>query len=205
MIRMDTARLNALAHDPRRRARRSAVVGLAAVVAWLAACQPAPGPPGAADPPDPPGPPPAPWSAAPVPATEAPPALVREWERAPNRATCAPLVPTDTGPEGAAAEPRRASFGGGWGVAWDLPELRSAFGIAGTGVEPGPDTFDDWPHRRVWADGSRAGYGPEGGTGPNQLAYLRLTGQRCLYNVWSRIGVEHLERILDGLRYVAPE
>lgn len=100
------------------------------------------------------------------------------------------------------AEPRVAHFAGGWGVAYDLPELRSAFGVAGAGVDPGPDTYDEWPHQREWSDGSRAGYGPEGGQGPNQLAYLRVRGQSCLYNVWSRLGRTHLEALLDDLRFV---
>ena len=54
----------------------------------------------------------------------------------------------------------------------------------------------------MWADGSRAGYGPEGGQGPNQLAYLTISGRDCLYNVWSRIGIEHLEQLLAELRFV---
>ena len=52
------------------------------------------------------------------------------------------------------------------------------------------------------ADGSTAGYGPEGGTGPAQLAYLRIAGQGCLYNVWSRLGRAHLEQLLGALRFV---
>ncbi len=53
------------------------------------------------------------------------------------------------------------------------------------------------------ADGSSAGYGPEGGTGPSDLAYLRIQGQECLYNVWSRLGRAHLEHLLESLRFVA--
>lgn len=107
-------------------------------------------------------------------------------------------------PGDANAEPRTARFGGGWGVAYDLPELRSAFGVAGTGVEPGPDTYDDWPFHRRWEDGSEAGYGPEGGSGSKHLAYLEVEGQRCLYNVWSRLGRVHLEGLMAALRYVEP-
>ena len=128
---------------------------------------------------------------------------LEQWSRAENRATCAPLAfhaPGEVGPAGA---PRPATFGGGWGVAWDAPGLRSAYGVAGTGVEPGPDTYDDWPNRIVWSDGSEAGYGPEGGSGPRHLAYLQVAGQRCLYNVWSMVGREHLEALLGRLRYVA--
>lgn len=98
--------------------------------------------------------------------------------------------------------PRRANFSNGWGVAWDLPDLRSAFGIAGTGVDAADPSYSEWPYSRTWSDGSTAGYGSEGGTGPNQLAYLRIAGQGCLYNVWSRLGREHLEHLLEQLRFV---
>jgi hypothetical protein len=59
--------------------------------------------------------------------------------------------------------------------------------------------------KRVFADGSRVGYGPEGGTGPNWLAYVRIPGQDCLYNVWSRQGRAQLEQLLAQLRFVAIE
>jgi hypothetical protein len=114
---------------------------------------------------------------------------------------CAPLAPSSFG-EGAGAAARRANFGGGWGVAYDLPELRSAFGVAGTGARAADPSYAEWPHARVWRDGSRAEYGPEGGSGPNQLAYLRVSGQGCLYNVWSRLGRGHLEHLLEHLRFV---
>ena len=161
---------------------------------------PAPNPAPWPNPPAEPTPaPPAPWSAT---ALEDVPRAYRDaWSGAENRATCALLAFRPAGVD-ARATPRPASFSGGWGVAYDLPGLRSAFGVAGTGVEPGPDTYDDWPHRTRWADGSVAGYGPEGGSGPRQLAYLRVAGERCLYNVWSRLGVDHLERLLSELRFV---
>ena len=80
--------------------------------------------------------------------------------------------------------------------------MRSAFGIAGSGSTPDSTTYDAWPHKLRWADGSSVGYGPEGGTGPNQLAYLRIHGQQCLYNVWSRLGIAHLEFLISQLRFV---
>ncbi|HEV2149721.1 MAG TPA: hypothetical protein VGR37_20140 [Longimicrobiaceae bacterium] len=126
---------------------------------------------------------------------------VAEWRRAENRATCALIAPASLGPHGA-ARPRAANFGGGWGVAYDLPDLRSAFGVAGAGVSASGPSYSGWPHRREWSDGSTAGYGPEGGTGPRQLAYLRIPGQDCLYNVWSHLGREHLEQLLAELRFV---
>ena len=102
--------------------------------------------------------------------------------------------------------PRSATFSGGWAVAYDLPGERSAFGIAGTGSDAWADNvYDAWPEKRVLEDGSRVGYGPEGGTGPNWLAYLRIPGQQCLYNVWSRRGKAHLEELLGQLRFVVVE
>lgn len=87
-------------------------------------------------------------------------------------------------------------------MAYDLPNLRSAFGIAGAGVSAGDPSYDKWPYIQQWDDGSKAEYGPEGGTGPNELAYVRIQGQKCLYNVWSRLGRQHLELLLSELRLV---
>lgn len=125
------------------------------------------------------------------------------WNRADNRERCA-LVAFDPNVTGNAAS-RIATFSGGWGVAFDRPGERSAFGVAGTGVNAADPTYDDWPHRIEWADGSIAEYGLEGGTGPNHLAYLRIAGQDCLYNVWSRSGRAHLEQLLGSLEHVATD
>jgi len=143
----------------------------------------------------------APWSAEPLAAASVPRAYLMAWEQAENRATCA-LVGFVESDATAGATARPASFGGGWGVAYDRAGQRSAFGVAGTGVSAVEPAYDEWPMQRRWLDGSSAGYGPEGGTGPNQLAYLEIRGQRCLYNVWSRLGVEHLERLMDSLRFI---
>jgi len=143
----------------------------------------------------------APWSAARLSSADIPAVYRNEWQRAENRRSCALLAPASLG-KGADATPRAATFSGGWAVAYDRGSLRSAFGIAGSGGTPDSTTFDDWPHKIRWADGSSAGYGPEGGTGPNDLAYLRVAGQHCLYNVWSRLGIAHLEYLLSQLRFV---
>jgi hypothetical protein len=152
-----------------------------------------------AAPPAPPALPAAPWAGPRLAVGQVPAAFVAEWRKADNRATCALIAPASVG---AGATPRGAYFAGGWSVAYDQPGLRSAFGVAGTGSRAADPSYDAWPHRRAWADGSTAGYGPEGGTGPNQLAYLRISGQDCLYNVWSRLGVAHLEQLMDSLRFV---
>jgi hypothetical protein len=157
----------------------------------------------------------APWSAPALAPASVPPVFLDVWRAAENRNRCALLVPTSLG-QGAGATSRKATFSGGWAVAFDKPGLpgtdsrgnpcatcgRSAFGIAGTGTEHDSSTYDAWPHRVAWADGSSAGYGPEGGEGPRFLAYLRVEGQPCLYNVWSAVGKEHVETLLDGLRFV---
>lgn len=148
--------------------------------------------------------------------------VIGEWERAENRQACAPLSFASTGQ--ARGAPRPAAFGGGWGVAFDLPNLRSAYGVAG----PGPAAADrvppeahrqrlreQWPYFRelgALPEPSFAGYGIEGaaayprgntsGRGMNSLAYVRVDGQQCTYNVWSRLGRAHLELLLDALRMV---
>jgi hypothetical protein len=144
----------------------------------------------------------APWSGERLAAGAVPAVYVAEWRKAENRATCGLIALASLG-EGGGATSRAATFSGGWAVAYDRSGLRSAFGVAGTGSRAAEPSYDAWPHRRAWADGSSAGYGPEGGTGPSQLAYLRIAGQDCLYNVWSRLGRAHLEHLLENLRFVA--
>jgi hypothetical protein len=145
----------------------------------------------------------APWSHATLPRSSLPAVFVKEWNKAENRNTCA-LVAFAALPGAEHAKPRRANFSGGWAVAYDLPDQRSAFGIAGTGSRADEPSYAGWPQRRSWRDGSSAGYGPEGGQGPNQLAFLKIAGQECLYNVWSRISREHLEQLLEQIRFVNP-
>jgi hypothetical protein len=184
---------------------RIRTASLAALVAASAACAGAAAPP-ADQPPTPPPPasdprPAAPWSGAALSASAVPGAYLAQWRAADNRATCAPIAPASLGAQ-SAAQPRAATFSGGWAVAYDLPGRRSAFGVAGTGSRASDPAYNAWPHNVRWADGSTAGYGPEGGTGPKQLAYLRIAGQGCLYNVWSELGREHLESLLASLHFV---
>ncbi|WP_324805902.1 hypothetical protein SH584_07235 [Sphingomonas sp. LY29] len=147
-----------------------------------------------------------------------------QWHRADNRTNCAPLALAG---DRAGGSPRAASFAGGWGIAFDQPDRRSAYGIAGVGALP-DDQLDfaqqvdrlarQWPYVRRWdagqnlPAGSIAGYGLEGaiayrddnpsGVGENSVAYVRLPGQSCLYNVWSRLGRDHLMQMLSDLRLV---
>jgi hypothetical protein len=145
---------------------------------------------------------PAPWSRDTLAPGSVPAVYLSAWRAAENRASCALVAPAETrAPD---AQPRVAQFSGGWGVAYDAPGQRSLFGVAGTGATP-DNLYDGWTRSRAWSDGSRATWGPEGGSGPNQLAYLRIRGQGCLYNVWSRIGEAHLVFLLEQLRFVEGE
>ena len=150
--------------------------------------------------------------------------ILREWRKAANREQCAPLAFTSLG--GTTATVRRANFGGGWSVAYDQPSGRSAFGLAGTGLldedaEAVPEQrarlARQWPRFRELDNlplPSFAGYGVEGaesypdenpdGKGLNSLAYVRVGGQRCTYNVWSRLGRAHLEHLLENLTVIEP-
>ena len=144
---------------------------------------------------------PAPWSKPKLAAAVVPQFYLQQWKRADNRATCAPVAPADLYDHGG-AKPRAADFSGGWAVAYDEPGMRSAFGIAGAGVTVDGDIYDGWENTIAWDDGSHAGYGLEGGTGPKSLAYLEIAGQGCLYNVWSQHGDAHLVQLLESLRFI---
>ena len=161
---------------------------------------------------DPPAGPPAPDPTARTVALE-------QWRKSADPKSCAPLALTSDG--GAQGTARRAEFSGGWGVAFDQPGLRSAYGFAGTGFLP--EDLDEvaaqrarlaaqWPYFRELAQlpkPSFAGYGIEGakdypadkpdGRGENSIAYVRVAGQQCDYNVWSRLGRAHLEHLLEHL------
>jgi hypothetical protein len=170
----------------------------------------------------------APWSAEPLPA-EAVPTVAREtWAAAENAAECALLFPADPAALAGGAVLHDRYFGGGWGLAWDLPSGlgrwepggeycancgREAFGVAGTGGDWTGQEDQIWPHRLQWTYGaepgpvySHAGYGYEGLTageaGEPVLAYLFIDHQDCLYNVWSFLGEEHLLTLIEQLRFV---
>lgn len=143
----------------------------------------------------------APWDTAPVAATSVPAVYLAEWKKAKNRDRCAPLALVG-GEKRDGVSVRRANFSDGWAVAYDLPGQRSAYGVAGTGLDIDGKGYK-FPNSLTWADGSNANYGLTGGTGPGYLAYVEVAGQRCLYNVWSEVGgKEHLEEMLRSLRKV---
>ncbi|MEH6419412.1 hypothetical protein [Pseudomonas sp. CGJS7] len=143
---------------------------------------------------------PAPWQGKPKPASSVPAVYLTEWKKAKNRDRCAVLALQDAEKE-PGIKVRRADFSDGWAVAYDAPGQRSAFGVAGTGLDVDGKGYT-FPNTVAWSDGSKASYGLEGGTGPKYLGYLEVAGQRCLYNVWSARGKEHLEFLLNSLRKV---
>lgn len=186
------------------------------ILTFLAGCATTTPPPS----PAPPAEEAAPWNAsAAVSRTAAPAVLLAQWEQAENRATCAPLTIVDFGPRASHATARRATFSGGWAVAWDAPGLpgrdasgspcetcgRGVFGIAGTGTAAAGGGAWNPGNELEWAGENRATYGLEGGTGPNWLANVQVDDQRCLYQVWSFLGRDHLEHLIENIRRVDSE
>lgn len=170
----------------------------------------------------------APWSAQPLAENALPAVAADTWATAENAQSCALLFPADPGALANGAVLHDRYFGGGWGLAWDLPSGpgrwepggdycadcgREAFGVAGTGGDAHGAEDAIWPSRLEWtadsANGplySHAGYGYEGLTsdsaGEPMLAYLFIDGQGCMYNVWSFLGEEHLLALIEQLRFV---
>lgn len=144
----------------------------------------------------------APWQGAALTAAQVDQHFHRVWQQAGNRRRCALLAWSAADPLLRGATSRPARFSGGWAVAYDQPGRRSAFGVAG--ADTSPEYRPVWPESIHYRDGSRVSFGPEGGRGPDWLAYVSVPGQQCLYNVWSQQGREHLLQLLEGLRRVQP-
>ncbi|WP_169391726.1 MULTISPECIES: hypothetical protein [Psychrobacter] len=131
----------------------------------------------------------------------------QEWVKSPTKTTCPILaLPKNSNAHISGHSARRANFSGGWGVAYDLPSERSAYGVANAGVlQAGDQVYDGWAYHIVYQDGSTVGYGHEGGDpSAKWLAYLVIPQNRCFYNVWSAQGQFHLEQMLSELRQVNP-
>ena len=145
---------------------------------------------------------PPPWENPSATGKSVPTIYISAWKKAENRDRCQPLILLGAERE-LGAKTRRAEFSGGWAVAYDLPGERSAFGIAGTGLDldRNGSTFN-FPNTITWAEGSSVSYGLQGGTGPGYLAYLKVSGQSCLYNIWSKRGKVHLEHLISSLRQI---
>ena len=129
------------------------------------------------------------------------PVYTQQWRQADNRKHCALLVlPRDASAHLPNAKSRPAQFSGGWAVAYDTAKQRSAYGIAGAGSQVANADIQRWPQHRFWRDGSAIGWGLEGDTGPKHLAYVKVKGQKCLYNVWSTVREDHLLSLVQNLR-----
>ncbi|MFW6051997.1 MAG: hypothetical protein ACODAU_12545 [Myxococcota bacterium] len=158
--------------------------------------------------------PPAPWSGELLADGEAPEELVGAWRAAGNRGRCAPMAPALV--RGVAA--RAVPLDGGWAVAFDAPGRRGvmpdghpcrrcgtgAYGIAGTAA-----TADEWRDlgpanlEPTFRDGSLAELRVHEEDTGAATATLAVAGQRCVYQVWSFLGEDHLRDLLSGLRFVA--
>lgn len=146
------------------------------------------------------------WQLEPIPNSEVDPVYRREWAKSSSKDTC-PIIalPTDSHANLKAHKARRANFTGGWGVAYDHPKLRSAYGVAHSGISEPLEGWSIWDAYHVYDDGTELTYGREGGD-PNGkwLAYLTLGDSHCFYNIWSQYDQHHLERMLSSLRLVEP-
>jgi hypothetical protein len=157
----------------------------------------------------------APWTQPALPQGAVPGVLIEQWEAAENRGWCPALYPDAAD---ASVAPRRADFGGGWAIAWDLADGpgigadgapctdcgRSAYGVAGTGVVADGKTGARMPSVIRFDDGSVAGYTGEGmdPANPKRLAELSILGTTCVYQVWSQLGDAHLLSLIESLRRV---
>ncbi len=158
----------------------------------------------------------APWSRT-IPRSDAV-TTVGEWEDASNRSECAALGLVDIDPLGDGWDIRGATFIGGWGVAFDLPDGpgraksgdrcedcgRGAFGVAGLPEEwdSGESPADDEDEVIEYTDGSVVGWS-RASDPSHWLAHIKVPGQSCRYEVWSFVSEDHLERVLARLRLVS--
>lgn len=159
----------------------------------------------------------APWADAPLATRQVPRPLMTAWERADNRDWCAPLAPRSFG-AGTGARARTSALEGGWAVEFDhrgMPGVgrdgatcescgRGVFGIAGTGMTPEElvDVDSDAALPAAsFRDGSHAEVEVSEG---EQVAAATITvsGQGCVYQVWSFLGQAHVEELVRELRRV---
>ena len=146
------------------------------------------------------------WRLTPITTSETDSAYKAEWKKSEIGRKCPLLVlPSTANSHLIDRNVRRANFSGGWGVAYDLPTLRSAYGVALSGVSDPAGRNSIWNDYYVYQDGTELTYGREGGD-PNGkwLAYLTLGDNYCFYNIWSKQSKSHLEQIISDLRVVKP-
>lgn len=157
----------------------------------------------------------APWAGDEIASADAPASLVSAWASAENSTYCAPLLPANFGVEGVTA--RSSELHGGWAVEFDgrgMPGIREngntctrcgrgVFGVAGTGMSP--DEMVDMDAEVAapsFNDGSTADVLAEEGVAS---ATITVQGQGCVYQVWSFLGEEHLQGLVNQLRFVTVE
>lgn len=128
----------------------------------------------------------------------------QEWIKAESQSLCPILaLPKSASSHLLGHSVRRANFSGGWGVAYDLPAMRSAYGVANAGTVDPNDLSFSWPYNVSYQDGSIVGYGHAGGDPAAQwLAYIVIAQNNCFYNVWSTQDKNHLEQMISDLRRV---
>jgi hypothetical protein len=158
----------------------------------------------------------APWSAPPMSANEAPRQILSAWENADNRESCAPLATRTLG-AATGARARTSELSGGWLVEFDHPGLpgidrqgrecdtcgRSVFGIAGTAMAPDTLDPDSETLTPTYSDGSHAEVEVTDGDGESVASVtFTVSGQGCVYEVWSLLGADHLAELVAGLRFV---
>jgi hypothetical protein len=158
----------------------------------------------------------APWQRERIAQTTVPAELVDAWQRSDNRDWCAPVAPQAL----AGSSARRADYEGGWAIEFDregLPGVarngqacescgRGAFGVAGTAVRV-DDEDPTEAEERAFRDGSRVRletqYDEESAESPTaNVATIKIAGQDCVYQVWSFVGEDHLEELIQTLRFV---
>lgn len=139
-----------------------------------------------------------PWRSAKLARAAAPAPWLEAWGRAKNRRTCALLVPSDPGPNMAGAGATFDPVNGDQG--WDVYLRRGPYVIEILGLfnaSDSPGKAGDF--EKKWPDGSVARYGEDQGAFE---AVLVLPDQSCGYRIYDSQGKEHLEFVLDHLRFV---
>lgn len=146
------------------------------------------------------------WRLTPITASETDSVYKTEWNKSEIGRKCPLLaLPSTANSHLIDRSVRRANFSGGWGVAYDLPAVRSAYGVALSRISDPVGKGGIWNDYHVYQDGTELTYGREGGD-PNGkwLAYLTLGDNHCFYNIWSKQSKSHLEQIISELRVVKP-
>ena len=128
---------------------------------------------------------------------------ISEWKKAENRGSMSAPHPVGCG-TGARSKDQAGRICWRLGCCLRPPWRTQCIRNRGNWVRSRPEMDRPliFPTTITWAEGSSISYGLEGGTGPGYLAYLKVSGQSCLYNIWSKRGKVHLEHLISSLRQV---